>query len=382
MEESNILAAVNTNLPPCCLRIFDDRFVIVGTYDLDKPTGKRTGSLDVYDKDLVLLKSYSCYSAILDLKLSPFDNTLIITGHSTGNIIFWRILNSFDSNNVEVEQVSNLQVFDIATLITSMHFSPLDPTLVLVTATSGEAVSINIETGDIGFTSQNLKDLYSKIETKDYEVQGNTINATEIHPGYFSNQHSLECWTGEFGHLQPLQNVVFTGGDDATIMAHDLRSNDIIWSNNRIHEAGVVGIKCSTDTFRTSNNTSIITGSYDDNIRSLDLRMFGEDSIYPGINTPAGKIRSFNLEGGVWRFSENPNNVNTSKNELMVCCMYNGAKVISINASQVENDDEYFKQVAYLKKGHESMCYGGDWSKEFVVTCSFYDKSLQKWNPY
>ncbi|SMN22579.1 similar to Saccharomyces cerevisiae YBR246W RRT2 Putative protein of unknown function [Maudiozyma saulgeensis] len=380
MEITQVTNQVNTELPPCCLRIFRDKFVLVGTYELDKPTGNRTGSIDVYDTNLKRLHIFPTYGAILDLKLSPFDDTLLATAHSTGNVMLWKIVTDDGNNDLTIELISNLFAFENDTLITSLHFSPLDPKLVCVTTTTGECATFDMETNEQTFNVNIVKDIYSKIDTKTVSVQGMEESGRDILVETFTELHGLECWTAEFGQLSPLQDVLFTGGDDSTIMAHDLRSKENIWSNGRIHEAGVVGIKCSSKTFRHSRPTSIITGSYDDHIRNLDLRMLG-DSIYPGRNTPVSQLTSKNLGGGVWRFSETPTSLKTdSVDRLMVCCMYDGAKIVTLDESN-KDSEEYFNVDKFLIKGHKSMCYGGDWGNDFIATCSFYDKSLQKWSP-
>lgn len=392
-KESKVLFHATTELPPCCLRIFRDQFVLVGTYELHKPSGVRTGSVDVYDSQLTLLKSYPTYGAILDLKLSPFDDTLVVTAHSTGNIMLWRIeyVNDVTDNAdasicPRLQTIGNIQLFDTDILISSVHFSPLDPKLVCITNTSGVSAITNIEVGkDIEvITSQVITNTYASIDQKLFVAQGEEINAVDGVVELFDESHLLECWTADFGQLSPFENVIFTGGDDATIMAHDIRAKNKIWSNNRIHQAGVVSIKCASKNFRHYRPTSIITGSYDDHIRSLDLRMMG-DMIYPGNNVPVMSLSELNLGGGVWRFSELPESLKknqpANKDTLMVCCMYDGAKVVTMDESTSSQGFEYFRVQHYLKSGHESICYGGDWSPQFIATCSFYDKSLQLWNP-
>lgn len=374
VTEVSAKALYHTEKPPCCLRIFRDEIILLGTYDLDKPSGIRTGSIDVVDSELKPLKQYSTYGAVLDLKISPFDDTLLASAHSTGNVELWHIKCDIkEPQGIELEHLANLQIFDTDTLVTSLHFSPLNPGCVMVTATSGETRLLDLEYGSATFTSLGVYEHYSSVDLLSKEVNGKSVAVVETDTMPLAHEHALECWTAEFGSLSPFENVAFTGGDDSTIAAHDLRTNEAIWTNSRVHEAGVVAIKCSTQSFRTDRPTSIITGSYDDQIRSLDLRMLG-DSIYPGSNIPAASVNSCNLGGGVWRLIESPlNNSANSVNDMLVCCMYNGAKVLN-----VEGDEFNVKQ--FTKKNHESMCYGGDWSSSLIATCSFYDKTVQIWD--
>lgn len=376
LEESVVSVATKTKFPPCCLQILDGKFVLVGTYELDKPTGMRTGTIDVFDDKLTLLKQIDTYGAVLDLKLSPFDSNLMLTAHSTGNLMLWQIDTSVD-DTIELQLVANLQVFDGEDLITSAHFSPLDPSLVCCTGNNGEltVVSIASEQKVAKFSGSVVRDYFEDIvqlkDKKMLSVQGqevSVIDRTNV-VKTFHELHGLECWTAEWGQLPPLENVIFSGGDDAAIMGHDLRSQEVIWQNARIHDAGVVAIKCSTTNFRHSKPTSILTGSYDDHIRTMDLRMLG-DSLYPG-TAPALKIEKLNLGGGVWRFIEAPQGRDT----LLVCCMYNGAKVVEMSDSHAG----YFHTTHFLKTGHDSMCYGGAAAAAYHVTCSFYDRSLQRW---
>ena len=110
---------------------FKREFIIVGTYLLHKDSGNRTGSIEVYDKELNLLSSIKTYGAILDLKLNPFDDTLLATAHSTGNMILWTISVDDDNSSIDIKLLNNLQVFDPTCLITSLQFSPLLDNLVL-----------------------------------------------------------------------------------------------------------------------------------------------------------------------------------------------------------------------------------------------------------
>lgn len=328
-----VTGRAHSEWPPCCLRVDKNKDIIVGTYELDKKSGERYGRLEVYDQDLNPLGRTDICSAILDLRL--FENSLV-TAHADGSVSLW------ENHTTPVHKL-RLKVFEDA-LVTSLCIAP-NTSSILATSTTGNAALIDVQ------TLSNVRQ--------------------------FSAQHSLECWTGAFGTLSPLENVIFTGGDDAGIIVHDIRTKDPIWQNTKIHDAGLVAIMPSSKSFRRSKPTSLITGSYDDCIRSLELRMLG-DSLYPGHNTPVLDCKKLNLNGGVWRFSEIPPTYKTrgEPDTLMVCCMYNGAQIVQI----LDDADQMFNVTHHLLEGHESMCYGGDWTDDLIATCSFYDRSIQTWN--
>lgn len=353
MQKGTLLRRALTRFSPCALRIVQDEFVIVGTYELDKSSGYRTGSLEVYNSDLELIYFINTCGAILDVKCSSHVPNLIATAHSTGNVMLWKF------SDKQLIQLDNLQVLDTMEIISSVNFFPLKDDLLALTSTEGIIKIIDITTGK---------------KTTVVKVQGKTEQRTDIVKEFepLPSVHSLECWTSEFAELAPLENVLFSGGDDCAIIAHDLRTKEMIWSNKSIHGGGVVAIKASTSTFRRNMPTSLVTGSYDDQIRLFDLRMF-KDTMQYAENPLVPNIQNLNLGGGVWRFAESPFNRNSDNiNDLVVCCMYDGARIVSVNNSG-------FKVGMDLSKGHDSISYGCDWGQNYIATCSFYDKSLQLW---
>lgn len=343
VPNSERLSVVKTELPPCCVRIhpLDNSIVILGTYKLEEDR-TRHGSIDIYvdehkDNNLVLVNQYKIDGAVLDLKFHSKDDSILISAHSTGNLIFWKV----DAANRTLSEMKNYPIFDKDTLITSVFCSPIDENLILATATSGESALVNIT---------------------DYSVQFLDIN------------HDLECWTGSFGEIGELAHVVFTGGDDAKLIAHDLRTNEHIWSTgSRHHGAGVVSILSPGPNWNTNNSNHLWTGSYDDNLRILDLRVIdkGNPLLIPGYIPKV--LQEENLGGGVWRLIPSPL---PNDDRVMSCCMYDGARII-------EPTNEGFEVTRYFKKDHESMCYGGDWASngKFIVTSSFYDNVVQVWSP-
>ncbi|CAI5757964.1 unnamed protein product [Candida verbasci] len=328
-------ATITTNLPPCCLRIYarDTSKIFIGTYKLED-SGHKHGSLDLYtykNEKLEMVASIATSSAILDLKLHPRDPNLLITSHSNGHIMIWKYLE--DEDRIELKDDITI---DEETLITSIFFNPTQNSI-LLTYTNGYSSIFNLDT---------------------------FINE------YLDSFHDLECWTGSFGEINELQNVVFTGGDDSKLIARDLRSNSEIWSLKRGHEAGIVSILAPNQNWNSQMSNNLLTGSYDDKLRILDLRSVDNNELISGIIPRTNYTE--NLGGGVWRLIPSP-----VDNRLLTCCMYDGARIID---NITENS---FVVSRYFKKDHQSMCYGGDWSidGQFIATCSFYDKTVQIWSP-
>ncbi|GEQ69151.1 hypothetical protein JCM33374_g2822 [Metschnikowia sp. JCM 33374] len=332
------LAKTEASLPPCCLRVHPDdhSLVFLGTYKLEKESGIRHGSIEIHrinEATFTQEVSVTTRSAILDLKFSPVDSSVLVSAHSTGEIIIWRFQD-------ELSQVNTLQISEDTNLVTSIFFSPFEPQKLLATLTSGESLLVDLESGD-------------------------------FEP--FLTTHSLECWTGAFGEAGPSKNVIFTGGDDAKLIAHDLRTMGKIWStNHRHHDAGVVSILSPGENWMNHKPNDLWTGSYDDNLRIFDLRKLdGDEGPYLYSSLLPMEKQKENLNGGVWRLIPAPDSDN-----VLACCMYDGARIITPTADGMGVS-------RYFKGDHESMCYGGDWQDpRSIVTCSFYDNVVQVWSPH
>ncbi|KAI5955895.1 hypothetical protein KGF54_001397 [Candida jiufengensis] len=327
-----------TTLPPCCLRIHPDDTsrIYIGTYKLETETGLKHGSLDYfkYDdvtKSLKLIQSVPTKSAILDIKFNPSNLNQIVSGHSNGSILIWKV----EQDQISVEHEITI---DPDSCITSIFFNPNTRNQLLITFTSG---------------CSSIYDLITQSTT------------------WLETQHELECWTGSFGELGELTNVVYTGGDDSLLIAHDLRTSNSIWTLKRGHDAGIVSILSPSPNWNNLKGNYLYTGSYDDHLRIWDLRCI--DSKNPALieGYIPKKIYEENLGGGVWRLIPSP-----VDNRMLTCCMYDGARVINTNETE-------FKVDRYFKGDHASMCYGGDWSSDgkYIATCSFYDNVVQIWSP-
>ncbi|CUM66747.1 uncharacterized protein PRCAT00004428001 [Priceomyces carsonii] len=343
---NEILGTCITELPPCCLRISpqDNSVIVVGTYKLEEE-GTRHGSIDIYkysndvssNYNLKLLSKIDTESAVLDIKFHNFDPSLLALSHSTGNVVLWK----FDIEQKTLDKLTNIKIGELDCLVTSVFFSPVESDRLVATTTFGNVFSIDLSDFSI-----------SRME----------------------KAHELECWTASFGELGQLSNVVYSGGDDGKLIAHDLRTRQEIWStSHQHHQAGVVSILSPGSGWNTHNPNQLWTGSYDDNLRILDLRLPDPEtsSLIPGYVPKV--IEEKNLGGGVWRLIPSPL---VSDNRVLSCCMYDGARILDSKGNSIEVDK-------YFKGEHNSICYGGDWASNgsLVATCSFYDKVLHLWSP-
>ena len=382
MTGLNRKALFKTNAPPCCLRInpLDPTIVYFGTYTLIEKHNRK-GTIEVWklsqnyhtpgdfpDNDNpeinvsslpligMCINSIETNGAVLDIKIdeksinSNNESFLISTAHSTGNITFWNI-NKSDPLNIN--QLHNVQLFpkptssSNETLITSINFHPRN-----------SQISFTTTTGMVG---------YYEYEQLPSAEEGMTI---------FPTEHSLEAWYADWAHAPELDGVVFSGGDDAQLIAHDIRQPMSVFATNRIHDAGIVSILTSRKGWceNVTDPYMIWTGGYDDQLCVLDLRAglnISSGSLFPGM--PPMVKEKHNLNGGVWRLIPSPHRYD---NRVMTCNMYDGGRIVSYNSENAQD-----VQVVNTFKGeHSSITYGGDWVENTIVSCSFYDNVVQVWD--
>lgn len=300
----------------------------------------------------------------MDVKINAQDPWVIATAQSTGSVIVWQI----DPDSLNVRASTTTQITDDSeVLVLSINFSPQDPLLFSATLSSGQ-VSICRMTLD-----------------------GHVVVLGQTGTSPDRMAHSVEAWTSAFGSAgHHLGSVLFTGGDDTMLMAHDIRilsnsedeESTTIWKSRTLHDGGVTailpaGISSTTGKSWPSNkNVSSIhqlwTGGYDDKLKSIDLRMIANElSPYslPKVKT------EMDLGGGVWRLIPGP-----IGDRVVACCMYGGARLLEPTTAE-DGLDNPSKVVKTIVDGHESMVYGADWSADgkYIATCSFYDKAVQVW---
>jgi WD40 repeat protein len=208
------------------------------------------------------------------------------------------------------------------------------------------------------------------IESKDKQNTCNTLDLNKnlallaMNDGYFhlydltsgtftesKQAHSYGLWSCMFYD----DNTFLTGSEDSLLKLWDLRDNSSC-KVNKTHSASVNTIQKSL-----LNDYQLLTGSYDECLRVIDIRKF-EDVVFK------------HKECTIWDFKQV---VWDGKLHLFTTCVYDGFKVFELDGD--------FSGVNVIKGPglHESIVYGVD-VKEMekdvlVLSCSFYDNRVLYW---
>ncbi|THZ13424.1 WD40 repeat-like protein [Aureobasidium pullulans] len=374
------------DLPPSCIEfcpVARDYFV-VGTYFLEKKEQEataedtaennndeeseevekkpqtRTGSLILFkvdgDKAIQVSTTQTPY-AILDIHFSPHDPTLLAVAGSTGCVQLFNLQST--SSSASLSPLSTYQHFDPSTLVLSLAWHPIIPSIIGVTTSPGQVYLVD--------TSLPAA-----------EVEG---TAKEI------LAHELEAWTLSFSSSG---TSIYSGGDDATLrfsgLPASLNSTTTTtpsptsddeqedqqylpsWQDRRAHNAGVTAILPLP-----SEQDILITGSYDDNIRVLYAPLQGRKQV----------LAEENLEGGVWRLKMLRAEGEKSRYTVLASCMHAGARIVEVKKDE---GGEWTIEVLAKFEEHKSMNYGSDvqpgsenGGEQSIISTSFYDKLLCLW---
>ncbi|THW34597.1 WD40 repeat-like protein [Aureobasidium pullulans] len=374
------------DLPPSCIEfcpVARDYFV-VGTYFLEKKEQEataedtaennndeeseevekkpqtRTGSLILFkvedDKAIQVSTTQTPY-AILDIHFSPHDPTLLAVAGSTGCVQLFNLQST--SSSASLSPLSTYQYFDPSTLVLSLAWHPIIPSIIGVTTSPGQVYLVD-----------------TSIPAAEVEGTAKEILA-----------HELEAWTLSFSASG---TAVFSGGDDATLRFSALPSSFLTstttptasneddeqedqqyvltWQDRRSHQAGVTAILPVP-----SEQDILITGSYDDNIRVLHAPLQGRKQV----------LAEENLEGGVWRLKMLRAEGEKSRYTVLASCMHAGARIVEVKKDE---GGEWTIEVLAKFEEHKSMNYGSDvqpgsenGGEQSIISTSFYDKLLCLW---
>ncbi|OZC08474.1 hypothetical protein X798_04535, partial [Onchocerca flexuosa] len=177
-------------------------------------------------------------------------------------------------------------------------------------------------------------DIYGTVHIINLET-GNISSSFLGHTSPYTNE-PCEVWTTIWLDT----NCVLSGGEDNLLKLWDLRLDTKQPINvNKTHQCGVISL-------HRENSKYIISGSYDDHIRRIDLRNFVQCIFDRKMNGSAWSIRT------------------ADENSYIVSCMY---------GSWIMIEKENFDILQKNDKLGEKLLYDADFSPEtsVVVSCTF-----------
>lgn len=267
------------------------------------------------DPNSTEIQSLATDFAILDIQWTPHSelvgDDLLAVATSTGILAFYRLQQQQEQPKLVLSHVQHI-TDDDTTLVLSLTWHPVRPGVLGLTLSDGRVcvcTSMGTRSGS-GSGSTEEDDTAAGLWSQDAAV-----SLQDVH------EHELEAWMMNF---TPESLNVLSGGDDMVLqcshVADDDDDNDdddeseaeeeeeqkgdevedeqhvqktnkyktnLLWQNRKLHHAGITAILPLSETL-------VITGSYDDHIRLLQLPKI------PGDTRPK-LLAELNLGGGVWR---------------------------------------------------------------------------------
>ncbi|KAF1936424.1 hypothetical protein EJ02DRAFT_459541 [Clathrospora elynae] len=377
MSAIQSLTSFKLDLPPSCIEFFplNPQYAVIGTYNLEKQDEKesagsaphdgnvknqqRNGSLilvRVIGDNVNIIQTLSTPSAILDIHFLthvPSSNFGVAT--STGAFAIYE-LKSWE-RDPSISHIKTIQYFPEDVLITAFSWHP--------------------ESFMVGMTLSNGQVCLGVIDSEDDKTAA--LTKMEV------VSHDLEAWTLAF---LPDGSGLLSGGDDSTLRFAELTegsAGSVPWMDKKIHGAGVTAI---LPIHLDNEGGLVVTGSYDDHIRLLNVTLSGRRQV----------LAEANLGGGVWRLKlldRNPklpahHGVEKWRSEpppeeilLLVSCMHAGTRIVRLFRNATT---DWQIEVMGKFEEHQSMNYGSDSQptlndkgQRTFITTSFYDRLLCLW---
>ena len=434
----NAEATIYVDAPPCCV-LFSciSLMAVVGMYNLVETIDEnglkrqaRTGALQAIQlpslelgsdqKTGVIKKSQTFQTTfgILDLVRYPLDAAsnawhngyadIFAAATSEGTIVWFGLVDlAYSRRSNILEQIRTMRVEEPNVIITQLTWAGAWPDLIGFTTATGSVKVVKIPSWNQTRIPEGDDPVWNPAGVPIDQVLTTDLRGQTV----LMHEHSLEAWTCSFPKTLGLDSYeprktntdafdLYTGGDDA-VLGHSSwtisagpsgtdANTHRSWLDKKTHQAGVTavlpfGIDRDDNHPRTD---LLITGSYDDHIRVLQV-----PTVENGLCRPV-LLGERNLGGGVWRFSitkhawsrqEEP--VKQLWIELAVCCMYAGVKIVRLSGKSFQ--DLWSIDILAQFTGHESICYGLD-SRHSVesntspceirsISCSFYDRRVCLW---
>lgn len=274
------------------------------------------------DPNSTEIQSLATDFAILDIQWTPHSELvggdLLAVATSTGILAFYRLQQQEQQQQQPPKLVlSHAQHItdDDTTLVLSLTWHPVRPGVLGLTLSDGRVCVCTSTSMGMGTSSGSGSGSTEEDDTAaGLWSQDAAVSLQDVH------EHELEAWMMTF---TPESLNVLSGGDDMVLQCSHVADDDgddddeseedaeqeeedevedeqhvqktnknknktnLLWQNRKLHHAGITAILPLSETL-------IITGSYDDHIRLLQLPKIAG-------GTRPKLLAELNLGGGVWR---------------------------------------------------------------------------------
>jgi diphthine methyl ester acylhydrolase len=346
MLKSTKLCGIDTELCADSVEVFNED-VIYCCYELNKETCRKSGSVNLIHIDdengnvvpVDSVQSSAVFDAKWNLHHQDGSEKIIATANYGNTVHIWKV-----ENSELIEVTSCLLDEDTSQSCLSLHWLERDR---IITSTSD---------GKLCYFDVSVENTCVK----------SPISTWNAHTLYSS---PIETWIVSGSNTD--SNIVWSGGDDSVLKGWDIRSPvSPTFVNKSCHSAGI----CSMQ-WHPNRDHSVVTGSYDEHVAFWDDRLTSKPVF-------SKKIAS----SGIWRLKWHPSK--EFSHLLLAACMYDGCKLVDVDV------ESHHASTLVVYAEHKSLAYGIDWyfpkksnesavdaSRPWVISCSFYDHSLQVWEP-
>jgi len=350
------------NLTDSCPDVLsrNSNHLAVGAYNLDdSETQKKSGQIFVLDvENLDVVKEYNEVGAIFDLiwvddviYACNTERQIVRIQPTTDQITIFNLQSESDNNNSSLTNIkynNDLKNFACTDSTGNLHLIAAEKLLTIADNEVDKNTTCN-NSANSGNASRNNNNKNNQ------NIQNNRcINKINIETNKSLNLHdmNLEVWCCEIDKTDP--KIIYTGGDDSKCKLYDVRTDFARLFCKR--EAGVTFV--SSELFGDENLLAV--GSYDSCFSVYDKR---------SSKRPVSEI-SLPEQGGCWRVVK----ANKNNNSYLVAGMYSGSHLLEVD----DKNHEITLKDSWHEK-NDGIIYGVEVFEESFFTCSFYGKTVMKY---
>jgi hypothetical protein len=368
-----------------------EKYILSACYHLDKESGKKSGSLNLNKINLNIKSEHSVEENIPSEKI--LSKTL--TYNFDYGIVDLKYTNTLNSrNDTSIETDYNSSGMKLFTTNSDYSFSIFKINFENTEKIENHPVIQPLKKYAI-YNEEfkyNPKETCNALDIKTLNSDSSIIlamndgchcifNLAKEKPISIKKSHEYGLWSCMIKDMTG--HIFFTGSEDSLFKMWDRRTDQKAVGVNRTHNASINSIQ---NFLNDDNSNYIVTGSYDETLRIIDIRKFGECVYKKKLDCSIWDLNQLNFKG--------------RGNLFLMACVYEGFNVFEFDPEKIilennENDSSCIKNIfsfalekeesIYKSLNHKTIVYGVDSTnfqsddELYVTSCSFYDNTISFW---